>query len=376
MNFKTIKIASLALLALAFSQTRAMEKEKVLTTNNIFEAAKVGNQEDIQYFFSRGTSINAKDEKGICPLAWAAVKGHIPATLYLIAHGADLNSQDSLGQTPAMCAAWKQFYTLKILLDAGASVNCKDKKGSTALRYAAKHNFPTIVELLLLNRADINCQDNDGNTPLMWASGKNHSEIVQILLHNKAHINCQDNNGCTPLMWASRHNYLRIVKILLLNNADINCQNNRGWTALDYASVHGNESLFKLLSDKLLSDKEKRCTARQTVLLSNLQRHPLSCDETETPPAKIQALIASKNSISDKDKNNLSPFINLLVLSRDQKAHYRDQSKKLQKLRSLEDPLLQLDYKKHFPTPYAISKWFAAWADFGKYIDLDLDENQ
>ena len=89
----------------------------------------------------------------------------------------DLCARDSRGRPRAHrleCAA--------ILLDAGSAISAKDDDyRSTPLAWAARHDVPDMVELLLA-RAPVSLPDDDPwATPLAWATRRGHDGIVAIL---------------------------------------------------------------------------------------------------------------------------------------------------------------------------------------------------
>ena len=59
--------------------------------------------------------------------------------------------------------------------------------GQTALMLAVSHGRQDMVRMLLEAGADVNCQDEDGSTALMCASEHGHADIVKLLL---AHPDC------------------------------------------------------------------------------------------------------------------------------------------------------------------------------------------
>ena len=66
----------------------------------------------------------------------------------------------------------------KNLMDNGADVNAKDKKGRTILMYAAVHGYAEIAKLLMDNGAEVNAKDKDGMTALMYTE---YTEIAKLL---------------------------------------------------------------------------------------------------------------------------------------------------------------------------------------------------
>ena len=55
------------------------------------------------------------------------------------------------------------------LLDGGAALEARDKKGETPLRRAVNCGHPEFVSLLLAHGADVNTRDKKGRTPLQAA---------------------------------------------------------------------------------------------------------------------------------------------------------------------------------------------------------------
>ena len=68
-----------------------------------------------------------------------------------------------------------------LLLDQGANPTLGDKRGLTALHYAARHGFMEIVKLLLKYGGDINLRDNNGFNAAHWAKMNEHPEIVEAI---------------------------------------------------------------------------------------------------------------------------------------------------------------------------------------------------
>ena len=64
---------------------------------------------------------------------------------------------------------------VKLLIDSGADINVKDKKGRTALRYAVKNGHLEVVKYLIDKGAD------DLNEVLMRASRNGHLEVAEFL---------------------------------------------------------------------------------------------------------------------------------------------------------------------------------------------------
>lgn len=98
----------------------------------------------------------------------AVLTGNLPALQQHIQAGTNLNEKDSFGgSSPLITAAiFDKPAAAKLLLEAGAKVNFKNKEGSTALHTAAFFCRPQIVKMLLEKGADKTIKNNYNATAL------------------------------------------------------------------------------------------------------------------------------------------------------------------------------------------------------------------
>ncbi len=89
----------------------------------------------------------------------------------LVRRGAAVNMPAGVGaQTPLHMAARRGNVAIaQVLLDAGATLEARDKKGETPLRRAVNCGHLDFVSLLLSYGADVNTGDKKGQTPLQAA---------------------------------------------------------------------------------------------------------------------------------------------------------------------------------------------------------------
>jgi ankyrin repeat protein len=150
--------------------------------------AYYGDVSAIKFLLASGESLATLGENydlnGVC------FHGHWQLCQFLIEQGADVNYPlPDTGETPlhaALCKANRPAYdhVVKILLALGANPNCATKpdaptgafmrdartKAETPLHRAAAFGTEEVINMLLEAGATIDAKDKNGDTPLAWAS--------------------------------------------------------------------------------------------------------------------------------------------------------------------------------------------------------------
>lgn len=91
-----------------------------------FKAATDGDEEVLRQLLNSGLDVNVRDEKQNTALHLATKHGHPNIMELLIKHGADVNAQNDWLSTPLHLTE-KNMESIRILLEAGADPNIKDK---------------------------------------------------------------------------------------------------------------------------------------------------------------------------------------------------------------------------------------------------------
>lgn len=179
--------------------------------------------------------VNVCDYKGRTPLHWAATRGDVSAVSILLDNGANVNVQDEGKATPLILAASSgSVRTIELLLLARANVRLMDIRGGNALHYVCRHQKNTApVKLLLQAVADVNCRNRYGHTPFIGAAIKNRYETGLYLLQQGADMHTASyNHNDTPLFECIFHNSHEFLKLLLENGAKHTQVNKSGSTIL------------------------------------------------------------------------------------------------------------------------------------------------
>ena len=83
---------------------------------DIFEAAKSGTVQDIEYFIKNRVNVNARDNNGMIPLHFAAEHNpNVEVVRYLISQGADVSAGTRWGTTPIHFAAQNRNVAIRLV---------------------------------------------------------------------------------------------------------------------------------------------------------------------------------------------------------------------------------------------------------------------
>ena len=183
-----------------------------------------------------------------CALMSASKNGQIETVELLLQHGADVNLKNKRGLSALMLASQNgHIKVTKLLLERGAQINLQDEDGCSALILASQNRQVEIVQLLLQHGAQVNLQKTNGLCALVLACLNWCFEIIKMLLEHGAQVNLQDTDGSSALMLASKKGDTEAVKLLLQKIAQVNLQNNDGHSALMLACENGHIDITKQL---------------------------------------------------------------------------------------------------------------------------------
>lgn len=154
-------------------------------------------------------------------------------------------------------------------LEKGGGVNMpEDKKGSTAVMFAAERGFLPIVKLLVEKGADVTVQNRYGYTSLHASSSGDHLEVSEFLIAKGANVNALDEGGRTPLFVAAEKNRMGHVRLLKEHGADLEIRDARQWTPLFAAVDSGSLEVVKYLLEQGVSVRGARAGGGRSPLLA------------------------------------------------------------------------------------------------------------
>lgn len=194
----------------------------------------------------------------------AAEKGCLPLLGELLDRGASLEARDRSGSTVLLkAAAAGQEEVVTLLLDRGAPLEQHNLKGSTALTLAVNGNHRKLVEALLERGASIEPVNRASTTLLGAAAFNGSARIVRLLLEKGADPSAPDAAGKGPILYAAAKGFTPVVEALIEAGTDVNQAYGHDLTALMWAAGHANDvpEPEGLATVKLLVEKGARLDA-------------------------------------------------------------------------------------------------------------------
>ncbi|HET9469413.1 MAG TPA: ankyrin repeat domain-containing protein [Vicinamibacterales bacterium] len=194
--------------------------------------------------------VRSADTGGSTPLHHAAGFGTVESLGLLIDKGADVNAKNRRGSTPLFWAIHDEA-KVRLLVSRGATINVKQIEGRTPVYQAALLSSGNgVLRYLLDNGGDPNVATLTGLTPLNAASLRGDVDAMRMLLDKGARVDSKNGAGATPLMAAAANGNPAAVQLLLDKGADVQVRTKLGETALGNAAGAGVTETVTLLLDR------------------------------------------------------------------------------------------------------------------------------
>ena len=168
--------------------------------------------------------VNTPQVDGMTALHWAAYHGVREIADLLVRAGANAKAANRYGMTPLSLACTSgSAEMVELLLKAGADPNAPLPGGETPLMTAARTGALDAVTALLSHGASVDTkEDRRGQTALVWAAAEGHAAVVRKLIDAGADFRARLPSGFTPLLFAVRGGHTAAVRVLLKAGADVN----------------------------------------------------------------------------------------------------------------------------------------------------------
>lgn len=209
-----------------------------------------------------GFMIEARDSKGLSPLAVAASTGNTKLCDVLINAGANTHTRDNDRRTILIRAIMTDDVETALWAISKCDVNALDSSGRNALHYACEKGNLQIVRNLINSGCNLNIMDNSGLTPLGYALDRGYRyEIAELLCASGADTDVT-RRGRQPIIYTmiERRNS-NAVRFLLKHGANTLIRGGRYqnvWSALNWVGMYEFEEPAKAIGKMILETKHPR----------------------------------------------------------------------------------------------------------------------
>ncbi len=326
----------------------------------IFNAINADDADAITKLLKEDSSlINKASRSGMryTPLQHAVYHSKKKALKCLLANKADLEAKNRYSQTAMHIAAQRNNQeVVKMLLEAGASVDVQDRNGYSPLWYSiAYYNNNKITPLLIEKSKNLNAKTKYGQTYLTTAAQYGRDAIVKTLIEKGVSVDTPDKNGVTALMYAMQRSRMNLIDLLIKKGADINRVDNEGRNAFTWAVMSNNlahiKNVWKKFPDpeKLLNKSGK---SGMTALYPAVQYNNVSL---------VEWLISKGANAKTQPKKNHQGYLHFA-------AQHRN-SKLFKLLIENGAAVSALDYQKNTPMHYVAHGGNPTWGRMGQMND-------
>ena len=226
----------------------AKTSKELASAGSIFAAAEVGDLESLNKLLAEeGADVNATNKSGYTALHLAVRKGQKEAVALLIEKGANVNAQRR-GRTPLDFAGKNEEITA--LLRAKGGLTRLELRAEQDILYAAANGYADAIVRHIENGGDVNKTNRRGYSALHFAANSGYVEVVRVLVANKVEVNAAANKyRKTGLHYAARHGRKEIATLLLENGANVNALDRSGRTPVDIAEHYRRSETVALLRE-------------------------------------------------------------------------------------------------------------------------------
>jgi ankyrin repeat protein len=190
------------------NSVETINAQNLLGDTPLHIACDMGSTAIIELILGARGDMNVRTVDGDTCLHRAVQSQHNTVVNQLITKKSEINSQNRYGHSPLHTAAANGDVECCKEILRYANLSLKDPRGHTALFAAAARGRVETVRLLVDAKASVHTADRDGNTVLHLAVGNGDVKLTSYLLEKRANLATRNNRKEAPIDTAYRNGQL------------------------------------------------------------------------------------------------------------------------------------------------------------------------
>ena len=170
--------------------------------------------EFLRYLKRSGADLTAASHDGATLLHLAARSNAPPMIQYLVEQKIKVDTPTAGGETPLMWTIGYSEENRKALMELGAEVNARDRKGDTTLHLAVAAGDAEATAALIQAGADLDAANKRGATPLSVAADRRQWALTRQLIIMGASVNVPMKSGAKVGKYLALHPELGMSELV------------------------------------------------------------------------------------------------------------------------------------------------------------------
>lgn len=175
---------------------------------SLLNAAEVGDIVELKHLLAAGAVVDVCNDRGESPVWICSARGHLHCLIALIDAGGNVNltnyeDQGLVSPLTVACASGNVQCVDALIQRGRANVDVYDAKGNSPVSRCASLGHVDCLRLLIRAGANVNCTNKSRATPLHNAAvPQTHRcdvEVIELLVNAGANVNAGNLGGMTPL---------------------------------------------------------------------------------------------------------------------------------------------------------------------------------
>ena len=203
-----------------------------------------------EFALANGANINLPSNSKKTPLHYTAQLNQLAMAKLLVEAKADLEAKDKKGRTALDLATGEAKRELANFLRGVGVTSKSDEEAAKSIFVAAKIGSIDAIKKHLEAGVEVNSLNKNKQTALHFAASAGRLDAATVLLEARADVTVADKYQKTALHYSATNGHKATTALLLEKGALINAKDDKNKTPLDYAVTKKRTEVIELLRSK------------------------------------------------------------------------------------------------------------------------------